>query len=117
MKISLFDITGAYLNAEIEEEVCTRISPDATALIQDLELRKYIIIFSGVFAVYIILLWHLPAVAKYIRHDGSIIVRLKKCLYGLRISGTRWYETIATFLITECGYTRSIYITNHIIYA
>lgn len=86
MAISIFDITGAYLNATLDEEVYTRINSDVTDLIpKDSTLRKFI------------------------RKDGSIVVKLHKCLYGLRISGKRWYETISKFLIEDCGYQRSIF--------
>ncbi len=87
MQINVFDIGGAYLNATLddEEKIFIRINSDVANLIENNNLKSFI------------------------RRDGDIIVRLKKCLYGLRISGRKWYELISSFLITDCNYVRSRY--------
>jgi hypothetical protein len=45
---------------------------------------------------------------KFKRSDGSIYAKLRKCLYGLALSGKRWNETLDQFLIS-IGYRKSIY--------
>ncbi len=87
MKIKIFDIGGAYLNAELAETESKfiRINSDVVQLIQDEKMKSCI------------------------RQNGEIIAQLKKCLYGLKISGKKWYETISRFICIECKFTRSIY--------
>jgi hypothetical protein len=46
---------------------------------------------------------------KYIHKDGTMVVSLLKCIYGLRQSPKSWYETVAPVLTKELGYTKSTY--------
>ena len=78
------DIAGAYLNAELPTPEYMLIPRDLAAILvrNDSELNKYLSI------------------------QGTLTVRLKKALYGLKTSGKLWYETICPVLLS-LGYTRS----------
>lgn len=84
MKMTVFDVGGAYLHAKLNEEKYVKIKRDIVEIL-DIE-NKF----------------------KYVREDGSIIAKLNKCLYGLAISGRRWNDTIDEYLKT-CGYEKSKY--------
>jgi hypothetical protein len=78
------DIAGAYLNASLPEPEYMLIPKDlATILIRNHENLD-----------------------QYLSSNGTITVRLKKALYGLKTSGKLWYETINPILL-QLGYTRS----------
>ncbi len=60
------DITGAYLNAELPEPEYMRLNKDIAAILVKMN----------------------PKYAKYVDSSrGSIVVKLKKALYGLKNSG------------------------------
>jgi len=82
--IDIFDVTAAFLEAFLDRKVLVRIDHTLTqALIeQQPELR------SGL----------LP--------DGSLIVQLKKALYGLRDAPSSWWKTLEG-VPTELGFKSS----------
>ena len=43
----------------------------------------------------------------YLQADGSMIVALKKCLYGLRESPRKWYELVRDVIIKRMGFSQS----------
>ena len=78
IKLRSKDVTGAFLHADLQEgeEEFVLISKKHV----DLLLRKH------------------KEVAKYVRQNGTLIALLKKCLYGLKQSPQRWYDTIRKIL-------------------
>jgi hypothetical protein len=66
------DVTGAFLNAKINEDVFMDIRGELAHIL----IKKN------------------PEDKQCIRGDGSITVRLKKALYGLMQSAYLWYEEI-----------------------
>jgi hypothetical protein len=83
------DVAGAYLNADLKTPEYMRIPKNVVDLIEA-QLRK-----GG------------SDVDSLKQDDGSVIVELKKALYGLRQAGREWYELLAGFLTKDCGYVRS----------
>ena len=84
----VIDVAGAYLNADLKEPEYMRIPANVVELIEQ-QLRK-----DG------------TPIESTKQQDGSVIVELKKALYGLRQAGREWYTLLSSFLI-ECGYKRS----------
>ena len=76
-KIVTLDITGAYLNADIEGE-------DVYMLLDDLSTA--------------ILLQIEPNYKEFVQYNGTCIVKLKKALYGLVQSALLWYKHISATL-------------------
>jgi len=74
-KIAKFDIKGAYLNADIDEELYLELDPTITklALGRFLELKEFV---------------------EY----GRLTVRLDKALYGLIQCSRLWYVNISDYL-------------------
>jgi len=81
LEFATFDIKGAFLHADIEEEVYVRISKDVANILCE----------------------HLPAYREYLQSNGTMIIKLEKCLYGLRQSPRAWYEVIKK-IIMNMGY-------------
>ncbi len=75
----VFDVAGAYLNAKLEpnEYQLMRLNKDIAKVICDRNDNK----------------------KRYMRKDGSIIVRLTKALYGLRVSARKWYALLVSKLV------------------
>ena len=86
MKKATADITGAYLNAELNHKVRMRLNKECTK-----------VILKGK-----------PELSKYVKSDGTIVVLLKKCLYGLRIAARAWYDLLTGFIL-GIGFVRSEY--------
>ncbi len=84
-KISTADVTGAYLHADLDREVFMTINKDMTNIMAT----------------------HMPC-SEYINEDGTITVKLNKCLYGLRESGRQWYLLLSKILKTA-GLKQSSY--------
>lgn len=84
LELKVFDIGGAYLHAELQQDKNIRINADIVELLQ------------------------LDSEKKFTRSDGSVFAKLRKCLYGLSISGKKWYETLDKFL-QDCNYKKSVY--------
>ena len=86
IKLSSIDVSGAFLNARLEEEEEVYVSfPSKLAklAIQDDKSLK-----------------------KYLLSNGSLVARLRKCLYGLQQSPQRWYMTIRKVLL-QLGFKAS----------
>jgi hypothetical protein len=81
MHLATADFPGAYLNAKVHKKHIMRLQPDIADIVVTLD----------------------PTAAKRRRRDGSLVVELKKALYGLPESGALWYEQISIFLLTN-GY-------------
>jgi hypothetical protein len=73
------DIHGAYLNADMEEEVHMEINEILTSL--PLTIR--------------------PELAEFVDEDGKLTVLLEKAMYGCGESARLWYNTFSTYLINE----------------
>ena len=80
--IATFDIEGAFLHAPIKDEVFVRLSKDIAR----------------------ILIEHDSKYREFLQDDGTMIVELLKCLYGLRESPRAWFEVI-NLVIIKMGYT------------
>ena len=87
-KKRVVDVAGAYLNADLKIPEFMRIPADVVAMI---EAR---------------LATHGETMESCKQDDGSVIVELRKALYGLRQAGREWYELLSYFLTTQ-GYIRS----------
>ena len=70
------DVTGAYLNATMESEVHMRLEPLLASMLVKCD-AKY---------------------KEFVNEDGSIVVKLKKALYGLVESAKLWYNHLKTTL-------------------
>jgi hypothetical protein len=83
MQVATADVVGAYLNAEMTDEVFMRI---------DKRLVPYMVESN-------------PEHEKMIRPNGEIFVKLK-ALFGCRQSGRLWYNKISKIL-SSIGFTKS----------
>ena len=86
MSVTVVDITGAYLNAEMGREVTVHMRLDR--VISELITRLQ------------------PEYAEYLDHRGSIVVRLQRALYGCVESAALWHEHLSVTLV-EIGYERN----------
>ena len=84
--INVTDVAGAYLNADLKSPEFMRLSKDLVDMID----------VGGTDA----------DIEKYKQSDGTVVVMLKKALYGLRQAGREWYSLLHSVLVNE-GYTRS----------
>jgi hypothetical protein len=82
------DVKGAYLNAVMPEDEPVDVKLDA----------KTALALSALDA----------SVKKYFRDDGSLVVSLKKALYGCRQSAKLWFLTI-TNLLKRIGFAQNPY--------
>ena len=73
--LAKFDIKGAYLNADLDEELYLELDPTITRL----AVSRF------------------PELAEFVE-AGKLTVRLDKALYGLVQCARLWYEDISTFL-------------------
>lgn len=85
-KIITIDIVSAYLNCDIEKTVYMSLDKLMVELLIKLD----------------------PTYVKYINSNGSIIVILKKALYGLVESAKLFYNHLSSSLIS-LGFTRNCY--------
>ena len=83
--VSVVDITGAYLNAEIGREVTVHMRQD----------RVISSLITGI----------CPKYSAYLDHRGSIVVRLQRALYGCVESAALWHDHLSATL-GELGYIR-----------
>ena len=86
IRLLSIDVSGAFLNAKLDEKEEVYVSFPAKlaqlAIQDDVNLKKYLL------------------------SNGSLVARLKKCLYGLQQSPQRWFLTIRKVLL-ELGFTAS----------
>jgi hypothetical protein len=90
MITSVVDVKGAFLNSIMP--------PDIKAY---LKLDKFM-------TSVLLTLPNTERFKKYVRPDGTLIVRLKKALYGHPMASKLWYENIAATLM-NAGYQRLIH--------
>ncbi len=81
---STVDVTGAYLHADLDREVHMILGPNIANIMKS----------------------HVPC-QDHILENGTIVVKLNKCLYGLKESGRQWYLLLSQIL-TNNGLTQSI---------
>ena len=74
---AIFDIGGAYLHADMDETVYISLEPDVASIMCKVD----------------------PTAKQFLQKNGSLIVKLKKALYGLKRSGLLWYRRLSAFLI------------------
>ena len=85
--VAVVDFPGAYLNSVLPDDhppVYMKLNKD---------LARYATIIN-------------PNYKTYIREDGSLVVKLKKALYGCVQSAKVWYDTL-TGKLSELGYTKN----------
>jgi len=72
--VKTIDITGAYRNADIsKQEIYMELDPTMASIICQID----------------------PSYDQFIRSNGSIIVNLKKALYGCVESAKLWYRLLS----------------------
>jgi hypothetical protein len=87
IKLMSMDVTGAFLNADLEEEdgeVYVRLNGKMANLACQIN----------------------PDLKQYILLDGTMVAKLLKCLYGMGISPQRWFKTIRR-LLRSLGFSQS----------
>ena len=91
----IFDVAGAYLNAELkpEERQYMRLSKEIEAIVVEADPSKKLCLLS----------------------DGSMVVELRKALYGLKNSARKWYEMLAKKLMAA-GYQQCSEIDKCLLY-
>lgn len=75
-KIATADVIGAYLNAPMSDEIYVKINQDIVPYIIE-QNQQY---------------------KNYIQQNGTLILRLKKALYGCKQSGRLWYQKLKEIL-------------------
>ena len=70
------DVNGAFLNADLIEMVYVRLNK----VLSDLAIKSN------------------PSLSRFRNPDGTLVARLRKCLYGLIQSPKRWFDTITSIL-------------------
>lgn len=75
-KMVAFDVGGAYLHATMDEEVFMLLDPTTAEMLCKVDQHAQ----------------------KYLQKGGSLMVKLKKALYGCRRSGKLWYLHFTNFL-------------------
>jgi len=86
IKLRTSDIKGAFLNALMREKEFVRIDSKMTKLIIERD----------------------PAMIEFVASNGTMVAELLKCLYGLKQSPLRWFETMEELLL-ELGFVQSIH--------
>ena len=84
LRKKVFDVTGAFLNAELESPEYMRLSRQITRIITE----------------------HDPGKEHFVHHDGTMVVKLLRALYGLKTVSLSWYSLLASTL-EAYGYMRS----------
>jgi len=80
------DITGAYLECNMTDEVLMSLDATLTELVCEID----------------------PTARAYVDEKGRLVVRLKKALYGCKQSGLLWYKVLCAFLTSQ-GFTQNPY--------
>ena len=83
--VRTFDIGGAYLNADIsKQEILMELDQTASAILMQID----------------------PSFEQYVRPNGTIVVELKKALYGCIESAKLWYDLLSATLRSK-GYVQN----------
>ncbi len=72
-----FDVPSAYLNTDLLEDVYMMLDKEISTLLIEID----------------------PTYQLFRRKNGTILVKLKKSLYGLRQAGANWYKEVSESLI------------------
>jgi len=86
IKLRTSDVKGAFLNALMQEREFVRLNREMTDIM---------ILIN-------------PTLREFVAQNGTMIAELLKCLYGLRQSPLRWFETM-TALLLILGFSQSIH--------
>lgn len=78
-RVVTVDITGAYLNADMDERVLMRLNKDIAQHLVDMD----------------------PTYAQYRNEKGDVVVKLLKALYGCVQSSKLWYLTLKRLFTAE----------------
>jgi histone deacetylase 1/2 len=84
--VATIDITAAYLNAEMKEDVYMRLDPILTEILCAIDAEY----------------------SDFVEADGGLVVQLKRALYGCVESGKLWYDTLCGALEAD-GFVRNPY--------
>jgi hypothetical protein len=84
MRRKVFDVTGAFLNAPLQNTEYMRLSKKITEILTQDDPNK----------------------RRFLQPDGTMIVQLLRALYGLRSASRDWYNLLAKSL-EKHGYKRS----------
>ena len=71
-KFTTMDITAAYLNATISDDIYMRIDADIVDYMKEIDMVN----------------------EEHIRPNGSLIVKLKRALYGTKQAGRAWFQKL-----------------------
>jgi hypothetical protein len=80
------DVEGAFLECSMDEDIFMRLAPDVCALLIEDD----------------------PKHRKSLRPDGSIVVQLKKALYGTKQASRLWYTKLSGVLLDH-GFQMNLY--------
>ncbi len=80
-KFSVLDITAAYLNARLDDDIFMKIDHDIVNYMMELNMVN----------------------PDHIRSNGSLVVKLKRALYGTKQAGRAWFNKLNDD-IKEIGY-------------
>ena len=83
--LATVDVPAAYLNAPLKEKLYMRLDKTVSAILVE----------------------HDPNLRKFLFKDGTIVVLLKKCIYGLKQSGYEWHIVMVLFLLDILGFKQS----------
>ena len=88
LKIASFDVAGAFLHADLDEgeEVFMKLSRQIAEILVESDPVMY---------------------TQYLQKDGSMVVSLKKCLYGLKKSPRKWFDLISSVIKEKMFYSQS----------
>jgi hypothetical protein len=86
IRLLSIDVSGAFLNAKLDEK------------------EEIYVMFPAKLAQ--LATQDDDSLKKYLQSNGSLVARLKKCLYGLQQSPQRWFLTIRKVLL-DLGFTAS----------
>lgn len=75
--IAVIDIGGAYLNADMDKDVYMSIEPKTASILSSVD----------------------PTALPFIKKNGTLLVKLKKALYGCKQSGKLWYNCLSSYLL------------------
>jgi hypothetical protein len=80
-----YDVSGAFLNATLDRTEYMLLNKQLTQILVKRD----------------------SSLSQFIQANGCMVVALLKCIYGLRQSPARWYETVSEVIVKDLGFTRS----------